>query len=317
MLMSNVGDLPVARITVFRMLPFRGGPHPLPHSLTTFTNVRLPPTALLGSVEKPKNIHANLMEIISRINVGTLALGCLALPFLQCYATIGTLYSLRRYIGPAADPERRTPILSFRTQQAPILAAAANAYVLQALQRWAISQFCASRDLRVRAGIAAVFKGVMVQHSQQGALGVSERCGAQGLFEHNQMTCLHVSRLHVSAPAAWTHLARRRPSSRTRCVGSPSPRATSWASRSVRLSASFAPHPFSHAHRPRAPAQGSSTNCSWAGTRSPHLRTPTRSSRDTRRASSPSSARSSRARTTGARTSPAAFSRSASPRWRR
>ena len=65
---------------------------------------------------------------------------------------------------------------------------------MQALQRWAIEQFCDTRiDSRVRHGIAAIFKGVMVQHSQQGALGVSERCGAQGLFAHNQMTCLHVS----------------------------------------------------------------------------------------------------------------------------
>ncbi|KAI1785917.1 acyl-CoA dehydrogenase NM domain-like protein [Ganoderma leucocontextum] len=175
-----------------RLLPYRGGPNPLTHSLTTFTNVRLPRSALLGSLEKPANLHANLMDIIWRITVGTIALGCLALPFMQCYATIGTMYSLRRQIGPASDPARRTPLLSFRTQQAPILAAAANAYVMQALQRWAVARFCdQSVDSRVRHGIAAIFKGVMVQHSQQGAIGVSERCGAQGLFAHNQMSCLH------------------------------------------------------------------------------------------------------------------------------
>ncbi|KAI0644435.1 acyl-CoA dehydrogenase NM domain-like protein [Trametes meyenii] len=172
-----------------RLLPYRGGPHPLTHSMTTFHNVRLSRGALLGSLEKPADMHANLMDIIHRITIGTLALGCLALPFMQCYATIGTMYSLRRTIG---GPAKRTPILTFRTQQAPILAAAANAYVMQALQRWAIETFCDTRlDGRVRHGIAAIFKGVMVQHSQQGALGVSERCGAQGLFAHNQMTCLH------------------------------------------------------------------------------------------------------------------------------
>ena len=178
----------------FRLLPYRGGPNPLTHSLTTFTNVHLPRSALLGSLEKPGNFHANLMDIVWRITVGTLALGCLALPFMQCYATIGTMYSLRRQIGPASDPARRAPILSFRTQQAPILAVTANAYVMQALQRWAITRFCdQGLDSRVRHGIAAIFKGVMVQHSQQGAMGVSERCGAQGLFTHNQMSCLHVS----------------------------------------------------------------------------------------------------------------------------
>ena len=181
-----------------RLLPYRGGTNPLPHALTTFTNVRLPRSALLGAIEKPTNVHANLMDIIWRVAIGTMALGCVALPLLQCYATIGTMYSLRRVIGSATDPALRTPILTFRTQQAPILAATANAYVMQALQQWSIKQFCnPSIDGRVRHGIAAISKAVMVQHSQQGALAVSERCGAQGLFAHNQMTCLHVSTLLV------------------------------------------------------------------------------------------------------------------------
>lgn len=153
--------------------------------------MRLPRGSLLGALEKPADIHANLMSIIERITIGTIALSCLALPFTQAYATIGTLYSLRRQIG---SPTQRTPILQFRTQQAPILAAAANAFVMQAMQNWSIKNFCDRRlDGRVRHGIAAIFKSVMVQHSQQGALGVSERCGAQGLFAHNQMTTLHVS----------------------------------------------------------------------------------------------------------------------------
>ncbi|RPD78499.1 acyl-CoA dehydrogenase NM domain-like protein [Lentinus tigrinus ALCF2SS1-7] len=175
-----------------RLLPYRGGANPLPHALTTFTNVRLPRSALLGMLERPTNMHANLMDIIWRVAIGTMALGCVALPLMQCYATIGTMYSLRRVIGSATNPALRTPILTFRTQQAPILAVTANAYVMQAFQRWAVRQFCsASVDCRVRHGVAAIFKAVMVQHSQQGALSVSERCGAQGLFAHNQLTCLH------------------------------------------------------------------------------------------------------------------------------
>ncbi|KAI1786331.1 acyl-CoA dehydrogenase NM domain-like protein [Ganoderma leucocontextum] len=170
-----------------RLLPYRGGTNPITHSLTMFTNVRLPRSALLGSLEKPANVHTNLIDIISRVTVGTIALSCTALPAMKCLATIGTMYSLRRQIGP---PARRIPILSFRTQHAPILAATANVYVMQALQRWAIEQFCDQRlDGRVRHGIAAIFKGVMIRHSQQDAIAVSERCGAQGLFTHNQMMC--------------------------------------------------------------------------------------------------------------------------------
>ncbi|KAI0818486.1 acyl-CoA dehydrogenase NM domain-like protein [Trametes gibbosa] len=172
-----------------KQLPFRGGPSPVTHSITTFRNVRLPRGSLLGGLDKPADLHANLMAIVERITIGTIALSCIALPFLQAHTTIGTLYSLRRQIG---SPTSRTPILTFRTQQAPILAAAANTYVMQALQRWSIKQFCDKRlDGRVRHGIAAIFKAVMVQHSQQAAMGISERCGAQGLFNHNQMTTLH------------------------------------------------------------------------------------------------------------------------------
>ncbi|KAM5537960.1 hypothetical protein V8D89_008436 [Ganoderma adspersum] len=170
-----------------RLLPYRGGTNPITHSLTTFTNVRLPRSALLGSLEAPASIHANLLDIISRVTVGTIALSCVALPAMKALTTIGTMYSLRRQIGP---PARRTPILAFRTQHAPVLAAAADTYVMQALQRWAIERFCDERlDGRVRHGIAAVFKGVMIRHSQQDVIAVSERCGAQGLFCHNQMMC--------------------------------------------------------------------------------------------------------------------------------
>ena len=153
--------------------------------------MRLPRSALLGSLDTPASIHANLLDIISRVTVGTIALSCVALPALKALTTIGTMYSLRRQVGP---PARRTPILAFRTQHAPVLAAAADTYVMQALQRWAIERFCDERlDGRVRHGIAAGFKGVMIRHSQADAIAVSERCGAQGLFCHNQMMCHYVS----------------------------------------------------------------------------------------------------------------------------
>lgn len=177
-------------------------------------------------------MYTNLMDIIWRVAIGTMALGCVGLPFMQCYATIGTMYSLRRVIGHATDPAQRTPILTFRTQQAPILTTAANAYVMQAFQRWAIGRFCDARiDSRVRHGIAAIFKSIMVQHSQQGALSVSERCGAQGLFAHNQMTCLHVSfRL---LPVFLYRNVELIATCRGKCVELRSRRVTSWASQSV------------------------------------------------------------------------------------
>ena len=151
-----------------------------------FTHVRLPRSALLGALARPADARANLADIIQRVSVGTLALGAPALPVLQCCATLGALYGLRRRV------RGDVPILAFPTQQAPILAAAADAYVLQAFQHWATEWFRVESDTRVRASIATVFKAVAVNHAQRAALAVSERCGAQGLFAHNVLCRLHV-----------------------------------------------------------------------------------------------------------------------------
>ncbi|KAL6300589.1 acyl-CoA dehydrogenase NM domain-like protein [Sparassis latifolia] len=171
-----------------RQLPAREGPNPVNHAITTFRNVRLPRTSLLGALEKPRSFHNHVLQITSRVNVGTMALSCLGIPFMQCYATIGTMYSLRRTTGPPDHPE---PILQFRTQQLPLLTVAAQVSVLSAFQRWATNAFCTMKDIRIRRGIAAIAKAIAVQHSQEACLAVSERCGAQGLFAHNQMTRLH------------------------------------------------------------------------------------------------------------------------------
>ncbi|KAH9942406.1 acyl-CoA dehydrogenase NM domain-like protein [Epithele typhae] len=165
-----------------KLLPFRDGAQPVTHSITTFTNVRLSHSALLGSLDMPANLHDNLMHITSRICVGTVALGSIAIPFME-------LTRLSARSTPSA-PDRCMPILTFRTQQIPLVGTVADVHVLRALHRSIVQQFCSERDARVRRGLAAVFKSVMVQHSQQDAMGISERCGAQGLFAHNQIIAL-------------------------------------------------------------------------------------------------------------------------------
>jgi len=169
-----------------RLFPERGGASPVNHAVTAFNNVRLPSNSLLGSFEKPASAKANMVQATWRIAVGSMALGCLAIPMMQTYATIGAMYSLRRHVGP---PENRIPIIHFRTQQIPILTTTAQVYVMEAFARWATKIFRdTSLDTRVRHGIAAVLKAVMVQHSQASAIAISDRCGAQGLFAHNQIT---------------------------------------------------------------------------------------------------------------------------------
>jgi acyl-CoA oxidase len=88
-----------------------------------------------------------------------------------------------------------TPVIRFRTQQILIFTGLAQAYVLHAFEGWAVESFREhEEDLRVRHGIAVCFKVAAVQICQADNLAISDCCGAQGLFEHNQMSVLHVSR---------------------------------------------------------------------------------------------------------------------------
>ncbi|KAF9069416.1 acyl-CoA dehydrogenase NM domain-like protein [Rhodocollybia butyracea] len=147
-----------------RVLPSRGGTNPVAHCITGFNRVLLPPSALLGSTKKPKLPSVDFSRAIWRV-------------------------ALTEDYWP---PEKRMPIMNFRTQQIPIVNGIAHAYVLRAFGEWARSEFC-NQDLdpRIRHGIAACSKAISVQLSQGAAMAISERCGAQGLFGVNQMSRMH------------------------------------------------------------------------------------------------------------------------------
>ncbi|KAI0053147.1 acyl-CoA dehydrogenase NM domain-like protein [Auriscalpium vulgare] len=169
-----------------RRLPYREGTNPVNHALTSFDNVPLPSTALLGTIDKPESIREGFMW---RVAVGGLALSLIGLTALELYCAIGAQYSVRRTVTHSGGVIR--PIIYFRTQQVPILTAVAQAHVLRAFHDWAIASFMdAEVDLRVRHGIAVCSKAISIQHSQTAALAISERCGAMGLFAMNQMSQL-------------------------------------------------------------------------------------------------------------------------------
>ncbi|KAI9436921.1 acyl-CoA dehydrogenase NM domain-like protein [Lactarius indigo] len=173
-----------------KVLPPRGGSRPLNHSLTSFNHVRLPPTALLGSIEKPKDPRSSFFEKINRVAVGTLALSSLCIPSLQVVSYIAARYSLRRTIVDASGVQK--PIMSFQTQKQPILTAIAQTFVLSAMHKQAVAWFTnPKQDPRVRHAVATVHKAVVIQASQTANLVLGDRCGAQGLFEANQLSALH------------------------------------------------------------------------------------------------------------------------------
>jgi len=159
--------------------------------LTYFDHVMLPHPAMLGTSESVPRFA--FMTSISRVAVGSVAITTVAVSNLQLLVTIGARYSLRRTV--LGSSESPIPIISFRTQQIPIFTGLAQAYVLRAFEAWAVKSFRKrEEDLRARHGIAACFKVAAVQICQAANLAISDRCGAQGLFEYNQMSVLHVSK---------------------------------------------------------------------------------------------------------------------------
>lgn len=175
----------------YRQLPSRHGSSQVNHAITSFNQVDLPASALLGSLESSNSPHLDFLASIWRVAIGTLALSAIALPALQISSTIAYQYSIRRKVH--GHKGNLMPILTFRTQQLPVCTAVAQAHVLKALYKHATAHFTDyDLDPRTRHGIATAVKSVMLEHSQSSHLALSERCGAQGLFGYNQIVSLLV-----------------------------------------------------------------------------------------------------------------------------
>lgn len=195
------------------------------HSLTYFHRVRLPYSALLGGPEKPDDPKMAFFHNISRVAVGTIAIGSLGVPALQVASYIAAKYSLRRTV--VGNGGRRQPIMDFRTQKTPIVTAVAQSFVMQALHARAVSLFRDVKlDYRVRHAVASILKVVMIQHAQAAHLTLGDRCGAQGLFEVNQLTAMHVSwrlsALYPGLTGTLRQICGGRPSLRVTCLEFPS-----------------------------------------------------------------------------------------------
>jgi acyl-CoA oxidase len=119
-------------------------------------------------------------------------LGSLGVPALQVSSTLAARYSLRRKVIDHQSGTLR-PIISFQTQKIPVLTALAQAFVMQAYQKWAAGVFRTSRDPRVQHAIASILKVVMIELAQAAHVTLGDRCGAQGIFEVNQLSAMHVS----------------------------------------------------------------------------------------------------------------------------
>ncbi|KLO15455.1 acyl-CoA dehydrogenase NM domain-like protein [Schizopora paradoxa] len=174
-----------------RRLPGRPGTETLDLAITSFNHVLLPHSALLGSHDKPTDPKQNFLSCIHRAEVGSLSMSLVAIPALSVSAYIAAKYSLSRTI---PSPSGTSSLWSLRTQQIPILRAFAQVAVMKAFAREAICLYKDYKlDHRVRAGIATCVKAFFVQQSQESLVELSEACGAQGLFFHDQITSVQLA----------------------------------------------------------------------------------------------------------------------------
>ncbi|KAJ3543335.1 hypothetical protein NM688_g5865 [Phlebia brevispora] len=168
-----------------RQLPPRSGGSPLDYAITTFDHIHLPPSSFLGaSLDRPIDRQNLLNQYVSQVGVAALTLSVSTIAGAKIIACVGADYSYRRQV-QGKGPER-VPIISFRTQQLPVLYATAIAYVLDAWQPYVIAQYMQlGLDHRVRHGLTVVFKALVCRLFTKSAQDIGERLGAQGTFGHN------------------------------------------------------------------------------------------------------------------------------------
>ncbi|TVY33571.1 Acyl-coenzyme A oxidase-like protein [Lachnellula subtilissima] len=173
-----------------RLIPKRAGSKIAGHSITTFDHVRLPSLALLGTLSKAPNLRTSFTAGIGRVGIGTLALATLNIPFLKMAAYIAGTYSFRRTVG--GSDGRRSSIIHFRTQHVSIMHALAESAIFEAYADEAINKFVAEKNPAVQHALGACFKAAIGTATQTRLFQLSERCGAQGLFKHNQIIGLQL-----------------------------------------------------------------------------------------------------------------------------
>ncbi|OGM42201.1 acyl-CoA oxidase [Aspergillus bombycis] len=169
-----------------KLLPKRAGSKPLDHAITIFTHVRLPRSALLGPLKKPDNMQEGFLSMTRRTAVGSLAVTTSLIPQMKRAVFVAGKYSLRRRI--MRQTSKPVPIISFRTQQLPILHALAQIAAFDPFAQDSIRQFKRSNGMPlIQHVISVTFKAVLCQASQSMFHALSERCGAQGLWEYNEI----------------------------------------------------------------------------------------------------------------------------------
>jgi len=192
-----------------RFVGARSSSSPLDHSITSFDNVWLPLNSLvcdtmdiLDEINQPltQSIARIFTDLNYRVEPGKISITAIVLSSLKIATYINGKYSLWRTVGSVLKADgtltdkstNSVPIFTFRTQQIPLCYALAQSFVYSVWLDKVIEQFKdeQSYELPVRKAIGTVFKCTVVKNVLSSIHALSERCGAQGLFQHNYFNCL-------------------------------------------------------------------------------------------------------------------------------
>ncbi|HLL35356.1 MAG TPA: acyl-CoA dehydrogenase [Streptomyces sp.] len=203
-LSDDKGHLPGVRV---RRLPERTGT-PVDHCLTSFDHVRLPREAMLeaahGRLDEDGKLTSSLgnrrkrfLRSVGRVTVGKLCMSAGTLGMARAALTIAVRYAHHRHIGgPKAG--QRIPLTAHRSHHARLLRSLSTAYAMTFLQRAMVDRWTAhdetDREQREETErLIAIAKGWITWQARDITIECRERCGAQGLFPHNNLADLQLN----------------------------------------------------------------------------------------------------------------------------
>ncbi|MFK4687538.1 acyl-CoA dehydrogenase family protein, partial [Streptomyces pristinaespiralis] len=197
-------------------LPPRHLPHPVDHAITTFTHVRLPPTALLQAPHNrldPDGTHhtthgnpqKRFLTTIDRVTLGKLCMSAAATGTARAALTIAVHYANHRHTTHHNTP---TPLTTHRAHHAPLIDHLATTYALTLLHRHTLNHHTHHHHngtppppnpthpryptdppptKEQTHHLTALTKAFTTHHARTITTTCRERCGAWALHPHNPL----------------------------------------------------------------------------------------------------------------------------------
>ncbi|MFJ3102534.1 acyl-CoA dehydrogenase [Streptomyces sp. NPDC086835] len=196
-------------------LPPRHLPHPVDHAITTFTHVRLPPTALLQAPHTRleadgthHTTHGNpqkrFLTTIDRVTLGKLCMSAAATGTARAALTIAVHYANHRHTTHHNTP---TPLITHRAHHAPLIDHLATTYALTLLHRHTLNHHTHHHHgtpppptpthpryptdppptKEQTHHLTALTKAFTTHHARTITTTCRERCGAWALHPHNPL----------------------------------------------------------------------------------------------------------------------------------